>query len=128
MAKYDELAAMKGRELGEDEASIVKRQLKAPKGDGLTDMKITKAEQKAKEKGNKSIPCCGSDEKYPYGLELRLDNEIMDKLGIELPEVGEEVTITAKATVTEAAARESQHDAGKRLSCTLQITKLGIKE
>ncbi len=121
---YEELKKMQAKAKGLSEADTVKESMKAPKVDGLTDMKISKKEMK--EKSKPSMGCCGSDERYPYGLEIRLDNESMEKLGIALPDVGKAVTITAKAMVTEASARETQGDEGKRLSCTLQIQKLKV--
>lgn len=122
---YSELNAMKARAGGATEAGVAKAAMTPLKKDGLTDMKITKAEQKQKDKVS---PCCGpsgSGDRYPYGLELRLDNDVMEKLGIDLPTVGKEVTVTAKAMVTEASARDTQGD-GKRLSCTLQLQKLKV--
>lgn len=119
-----EIAIAKNKAKGMSEADAVKAAIgSSKKSDGLTDMKITKKEVKGK-----SAPCCGLDSsssRYPYGLEIRLDDEVMKKLGIDLPEVGKEISIVAKATATEASSRDSQ-DGGKRLSCTLQITKLKV--
>lgn len=122
---YEELKAQKARAKGASEIGAVKAAL-APNKDtsGLVDMKIpkkTKAEMKSD-----CMPCSpSSQDRYPYGLEIRLDDESMAKLGIDLPAVGKEVTITAKAMVEEASSRETQ-EGGPKLSCTLQITKLKV--
>lgn len=120
----NEVAKMRAKAQGLSEVDAVKASLKAgTKSDGLVDMKLAKKSKKEMEG-----PCCAPDsssERYPYGLTLRLDNESMEKLGIDLPDVGEEYTITAKATAIEASANETS-DGGKRVSCTLQITKLKV--
>ena len=126
---YEELKKKNAKAKGMSETDAVVASMKDDGGEGAEDtgmvsMKITKAETKAK---SKSYPMAAdSGERYPYGLQIRLDNDSMKKLGIELPEVGEEVMVCAKADVTEASANETS-EGGKRLSCTLQITKLQIK-
>lgn len=63
--------------------------------------------------------------KYPWGTELNLEDETLEKLGIDrLPEVGEEVQITAVAKVTRVSASESQ--GGARRSLYLQITDMAV--
>ncbi len=65
---------------------------------------------------------------YPYGLEIRLDNEALDKLHLsEMPEVGSAMTLIAKVDVTSCAMNESK-DGGKNRSLSLQITDLGLSE
>lgn len=68
--------------------------------------------------------CCGDKEDYPYGLQIRLDNETIEKLGIPLPEVGKEVTIMAKAKVTGAGERSVDGNAER--NAELQITEMAI--
>lgn len=58
---------------------------------------------------------------YPYGLEIRLSEEEMGKLGID-PKVGETVHIMAMATVTACSAHASENDKGQ--NCTLQLTHM----
>ena len=122
-----ELKKMMNRARGMSEADSVADSMKMEKGEKtkMVDMKISKAEKKRSQ--NDIMPASlSSGERYPYGLQIRLDNDSMKKLGIELPEVGEEVTVYAKADITEASANETS-EGGKRLSCTLQITRLQIK-
>lgn len=67
---------------------------------------------------------------YPYGLRLCLNDDVLDKLGIEkLPELGAEITIQAKVVVV---SRNESADAGDPdgdndyKSMDLQITALGL--
>jgi len=68
---------------------------------------------------------------YPYGLQVRLDEDSLDKLGIaELPKVGGELLLTAKVTVTSVSSNEHQTE-GKRgkhkhRNVELQITDMGL--
>jgi hypothetical protein len=94
----------------------------------LTNLKLTPKEAKG------DYPECGSigsmkdkGPRYPYGMELRLDTETLDKLGIDLSDykVGESCVIEAKATVTRLS--ESQQQGGKdRRDLELQITDIAI--
>ena len=126
---YEELKKKNAKAKGMSEVDAVVASMKDDDKDegaedtGMVSMKVTKAERKK----NSPVPYDGPSESYPYGLQIRLDNETMKKLGIDLPDVGEEVEICAMADVTEASANETNNGGGKRLSCTLQITKLRIK-
>lgn len=64
--------------------------------------------------------------KYPWGLEICLNDDSLAKLGIKtMPAVGTEVTIVAKATV--AATRESATEGdGTHSSMDLQITDMQV--
>jgi len=64
--------------------------------------------------------------KYPYGLELSLDDGSMEKLGITaLPDVGYVMKLTAMVTVTNVGSSQSQGgDAEMRMS--LQITDMQL--
>jgi len=91
----------------------------------LTDMKHVPSKKKDKEK---EMLARGPSPSYPYGLQLRLDNESLEKLGIDkLPRVGGTVTVTAEAKVTSVSQNESEGGSGMRRSCELQITKLGLE-
>lgn len=62
---------------------------------------------------------------YPYGLCIHLGQEQMEKLGMTtLPDVGAEMTITAKVFVKGTSAYETQ--GGKDMSMDLQITDMEI--
>jgi hypothetical protein len=91
------------------------------------DMARSKAERK------KSMDTCavgieseGPD--YPYGLELRLENDSLDKLGMSsLPKVGKKVSITATGVVTSVSQNESSKGNGHaNRSVSVQIQKLAV--
>lgn len=64
---------------------------------------------------------------YPWGLNLTLDNDVIEKLGTgQLPDVGGEVMVYAKAKVTSASTHESTE--GKNRNVQLQITDLCIED
>jgi hypothetical protein len=65
-------------------------------------------------------------EEYPYGLCLCLDDEALQKLGITtLPEVGKEMTLTARVVVKTTMER-SEADGEKCRSVELQITDMAL--
>lgn len=93
----------------------------------LKSMALTAADRKAREDRYKVSPSGLSDSgpKYPYGLELHLDSEIMAKLAVdELPAPETEVLLYCRATVTRCSSSETS--AGKEQSMALQITKMAI--
>lgn len=64
--------------------------------------------------------------KYPWGLEINLNDDSLDKLGVKtLPAVGTEVTIVAKATVSSTSERSTESD-GACASMSLQITDMQV--
>jgi len=68
---------------------------------------------------------------YPYGLQVRLDEDALDKLGItELPKVGGYLMLTAKVCVTSVSSNEHQTDGAtkkhKHRNVELQIEDLGL--
>lgn len=68
----------------------------------------------------------GDAPKYPWGLALSLNDESLTKLGIDnLPGVGTEVMIVAKASVTSVSQRQTENEGSK--SCLdLQITEMQV--
>lgn len=62
---------------------------------------------------------------YPWGLAINLDEEALDKLGIELPKVGSEMTLIARVDVTAVSSNESE--SGKSRSASLQITEMCLE-
>ena len=94
--------------------------------DKLTDMAYTKAEIKAR---NKSYGVASDDATtptYSWGLNLRLEQSELDKLGIkELPEVGSELSLDIVAKVTRVA--QSADEKNKQSVVELQITKMGVE-
>lgn len=89
----------------------------------LVDMKYTKAEAKAEATKYDSI--AGQPE-YPWGLQIRLEDEELTKLGIKtLPDVGASFTLTVVTEVQ--SATETKMASGKTDRCVcLQITQLGV--
>ena len=88
---------------------------------GLVDIKRTKAD-KAAEKKRWEEPVSGDD--YPYGLQLRLDDETIKKLKLGDLDAEQEVRVAAVAFVSEDNANKRN---GKTVrSVTLQITKLSV--
>lgn len=87
-------------------------------------MKLSAADKKASMDGP-MMDDEGSD--YPYGLELRLDTQQIDKLGLKGVMVGDECVIEARGIVT--MYREDA-TSGSKPDCTaeIQITDLGISE
>lgn len=64
--------------------------------------------------------------KYPWGLEINLNDDSLDKLGVKaLPAVGTEVTIVAKATVSSTSERATEGE-GACASMCLQITDMQL--
>lgn len=89
----------------------------------MKDMKLTKDE------GKEIEPTVGeakdSGPRYPYGLELRLENPTLEKLGMDsLPKVGRKLRIEAIAEVTGVSSNE--HNGHKSKCVTLQITKMEV--
>lgn len=89
----------------------------------LVNMKLTAAEQKEKTEPMALAPDAPS---YPYGLELRLGDEVLDKLGLDpLPVVGATLELVARVSVTGVHVNESK--GGTRKSLELQITDLCLE-
>lgn len=90
----------------------------------LKDMALSKAE--ATETLSEYTPG-NVDEvpKYPWGLSLDLNNQVLEKLGISiLPAIGSEMILTAKVKVTSTSAYEEQD--GTEQCLGLQITAMDI--
>lgn len=86
----------------------------------LINLKYTKAEAKAEVEGYKDGP------EYPWGLQIRLEDDELNKLGIKtMPEVGGEFHLQVVAKIT--GVNESTMADGKYERCVnLQITMMGI--
>ena len=87
----------------------------------LTDMKLPK---RSKDKGCE-VACDSPDEpRYPYGLEISLDNDALDKLGLELPEAGEQFIVLGVGPVTRVSQTDNKR--GKDRSLTIQLQKIEV--
>lgn len=63
--------------------------------------------------------------RFPYGLELTLNEEVLEKLGWkDLPKVGAKCTIEAKGVVTLVRNVEGKNHSS--MGVNIQITELGI--
>lgn len=85
---------------------------------GLKSMKITATERSSNAPIEKYEPPA-----YPYGLQLSLDQDILEKLEVDsLPKVGTTLILIAKVDVSSVSEHESQGDKKPRRSLSLQIT------
>jgi hypothetical protein len=95
----------------------------------MTDMKIPhKSTDDVKVCGE---PCECERSLYPYGLEGSLDEEGLNKLGIDISnvDVGEKIIIHAVAEITEVKQIERLNEGKEKADRSLrwQIQKIGIK-
>jgi hypothetical protein len=91
----------------------------------LTNMKL--ANKKATLLSDDIAEASPDRPEYPYGLQIGLDNESLDKLGLStLPEVGAEVDITARAVVQTVRVENYQNGKTER-RVDLQITDLDVQ-
>lgn len=90
----------------------------------LVDMAYTKAERKqeAAEINDFTPP------EYPWGLQIRLENDELSKLGVkELPSIGDEFPFDVVARVTSVS--ENVYSDGRHERCvSLQICQMGSDE
>jgi len=66
-----------------------------------------------------------SEPQYPYGTRLELNEETLEKLGIEDADVGDVFEITAKAKVVSASESKYENEKARQNMC-LQITDLAM--
>lgn len=88
---------------------------------GLVNMKMSKEEAE-----EQSSPSQTDAPRYPYGLEISLDDDALGKLGLgDGLSVGDEVTIAAKAKVTRKSGYETLVGDAEN-SISLQITDMEV--
>lgn len=95
-------------------------------------MKLVSVKIDAKDRDGKASsdgPCLMDQRpSYPWGLQLNLDEETLQKLGlVALPRVGKTLMLAARVSVTSVSENESQDkdgDAETNRSVGLQITHL----
>ena len=86
--------------------------------DHLVDMKLTKKEAKDNEVAPESP-------RYPYGIQISLDDEELKKLNFDsLPDVGDEFIVVGVGPVT--SVRQSEREAGSDRSISIQLQKLEV--
>ncbi|HAV74714.1 MAG: hypothetical protein CMN89_08190 [Sutterellaceae bacterium] len=81
--------------------------------------------------GSDCMPCSDDMPKYPYGLEIHMNNESLEKLGIgpeNMPTIGASIQMMAMVKVTSVNLSERAEDGKdkKNLSVGLQITALEL--
>jgi hypothetical protein len=81
-----------------------------------------------REGGDNDCWDCGPSANYGYGLQLYLDADQCEKLGINKAlAAGTKVTIQAMAIISSATDSVARDD-GRDISLSIQITDLGLKE
>lgn len=89
-----------------------------------TKLKSMKIDPKARQEKYESSAAMDAPV-YPYGLQLHLDNEALENLGIELPKVGKSLMLYARVDVTSVSENESK--SGSNRSASLQITDMCLE-
>lgn len=91
----------------------------------MKDMKLPKKTEKEMKKD--CSPCIDSGEQYPYGLQLRFENEQIDKIpSLADYKVGDKVIVTAEAAVTSIRMSERK-DKKDDYTVEMQIEKIGCE-
>lgn len=94
----------------------------ADNDDGMVDMKLS-----PEARANDLAYPMGASREYSYGLNLRLENNELEKLEIKrLPGVGDEFEIRAIAKVTNVYESQSEGNRSDR-AVQLQITKMKVR-
>jgi hypothetical protein len=90
----------------------------------LKSMKVTKEEA---EKFTQPVKAESPDApRYPYGLRLDLNEDVLSKLGLPaLPAVNQKMILVARVEVCALSQYDSQ-DGGKHQSICLQITDMSL--
>lgn len=89
----------------------------------LINMTLTQDEAKQENEVNPDPP------KYPWGLCLTLNDDSLDKLGMDkLPEIGTKMRLVAMVEVTGVSASTYQGAEEKRSSVDLQVTDMSIDD
>ena len=89
----------------------------------LVDMKIDKAAREAKYAKAETVAMDAPS--YPWGLSINLDEESIEKLGMEeLPTVDTYVMVTARCCVSSVSSNETANGKDRRVS--LQIEKMAV--
>lgn len=89
----------------------------------LVSMKLSKSEKKS------SAPAVTEAEQpdYPYGLELSLEKEQIEKLGLETPKAGAEFILAARVEVRRISVTDEKDGKGYK-SVALQVTDMALEK
>lgn len=114
-----------------DDKGAVGENVRELKNKGLSErdaVLVSMKNSKKKSKKDNSI-CCGpsdSGEAFPYGLRVDLNNDSLDKLGIDaLPKSGKVMKMVAEVKVESTSERQERDGTANR-SVGLQITKMSL--
>ena len=86
----------------------------------MVDMALTKKEAEDEFKIEED-----TGPRYPWGLNLTLHTESLEKLAMDLPSVGDELSLVAVVKVTSVSERERQGN-DKNQDVELQITEMEL--
>lgn len=75
--------------------------------------------------GDSESDLVAHEELYPYGFALHVNDDLIDELGLEGVQLGDELRIEGKVKVTSVSAHEESN--GKSQHLTLQITDVGMR-
>jgi hypothetical protein len=99
-------------------------------------MKMVNMAMKPEKKGEGKSDCCccagpcgceGDKPRYPWGLQLRLENEQLDALGMkDMPKTGETMMISCMVKVTQCGEEEREGEEPSR-NVSLQIVEMGVE-
>lgn len=93
----------------------------------MISMQLSKAD--AKDEAGIATPSDADLPKYPYGLSLCLDDELMMKLGLsELPKVGTNFTLQALVTVTSVRSNAQQDEVDSSIDLQITDMELGLAQ
>ena len=91
----------------------------------MKSLAFTKAEQKERNSPSKLACSPYEGEKYPWGMRLDLNSDVMKKLDLDtLPKAGAEVMIKAKAKVVSTSINDRDGKQEKRME--LQIVAMDL--
>lgn len=90
-------------------------------------MKLVNMKMSAEEASEQYGSSLAEAPKYPYGLSLNLDDDALEKLGLDedLPEVGESFLVMCKVDVVSVISRSDQEGESED-SIRLQITDMAF--
>jgi hypothetical protein len=94
----------------------------------LINMALPKPKKGEKDKGESCAACDpGKEPKYPWGLELRLGDDEIKKLGLKIKDFDTDtvVRITAKAECTRVSEDDTRNN-GKSQTIAFQVTDMSI--
>ncbi len=88
----------------------------------LTSMKLSKQDS------DSEIEVAVNQPDYPYGLSISLHEDQIDKLGLDLPNVGDEMMLEAVVVVRSVSQHKSEDHEGKGLELQITDMSLGKKQ